>query len=136
MKHGDNPTITDKNGIEYSNISRLGFIYDDIYSLYLLTRAYKWSNADFVYFIKDSIYNSIYVEDNEHSLNRYIHDLYNTVYMMSICHHYISDIKLYKNENIEKIKKYLNELMSEERQIFNINNEIKKSKLYFGLFGD
>ncbi|KAI5131294.1 hypothetical protein NEPAR04_2511 [Nematocida parisii] len=55
--------------------------------------------------------------------------------MMSICHHYISDIKLYKNENIEKIKKYLNELMSEERQIFNINNEIKKSKLYSGYSG-
>ncbi|KAI5159215.1 hypothetical protein NEPAR05_2436 [Nematocida parisii] len=127
IKHGDNLTITDENGIEQSNISNLGLTKDDIYSLYLLARTYRWNNVDFNKFLNDSIYNSIYAEDNEHSLNYSISGLYKTVFDMSESNG-ISNIESYKNENIDKIKEYLNELMSKERM--GIDNEIRESKVY------
>ncbi|OAG32121.1 hypothetical protein NEIG_01852 [Nematocida sp. ERTm5] len=127
MKHGDDLTITDKNGIEQSNADKLGLTEDDIYSLQLITRTYRWNNIDFNKFLNDSIYNSIYIEDNEHSLNYSISNLYNTVFDMSESNG-ISNIESYKKKNIDKIKEYLNELMSKERM--GIDNEIRESKVY------
>ncbi|KAI5168002.1 hypothetical protein NEIRO02_2322 [Nematocida sp. AWRm79] len=127
MKYGDNLTIPDKNGIEQSNADKLGLTEDDIYSLQLITRTYRWNNIDLNKFLNDSIYNSIYIEDNEHSLNYSISNLYNTVFDMSKSNG-ISNIESYKKKNIDKIKECLNELMSKERM--GINNEIRESKVY------
>ncbi|KAI5167656.1 hypothetical protein NEIRO03_2206 [Nematocida sp. AWRm78] len=148
MKHGDNLTIKDENGIKQSNADNLGITKDDIYSLQLLTKTGRWDIWNFINFLT-IIYNSIYVKDNksffslkqsvgidnDNCLIFPIYGLYNTVNYMSIDDNDEIDIpnkELYKKQNTNKIKKYLKQILNKKRiDISNtIEEEIKKSRMY------
>ncbi|KAI5127420.1 hypothetical protein NEPAR04_0899 [Nematocida parisii] len=108
MKHDDNLTITDENGIEQSNICDLRLTNDDIYSLQLLART---KDSDFFNFthciIHNLIYESIYVQDNDKDLHNSIWELYYTIYKMFIMRNGFS---LDKDNNKDTIKTCLDQL--------------------------
>ncbi|KAI5185029.1 hypothetical protein NEIRO03_1911 [Nematocida sp. AWRm78] len=118
VKHGNNLSIVDENGIEHSNASKLGISKDDIYSLQLLTKIDKWVGNELIEFLIYSIYGSIYsFYKNNIPIKPYfsIYSLYSTVFSMAI---YIDEnenelgigLEEYKKIVREKIKKALDEL--------------------------
>ncbi|OAG31265.1 hypothetical protein NEIG_02659 [Nematocida sp. ERTm5] len=65
MKHGDNLTTVNKNGLKQSNASKLGISKDDIKSLQLLAKTDRWSSIEFSDFLVESIYTSIHTKEKE-----------------------------------------------------------------------
>ncbi|KAI5167916.1 hypothetical protein NEIRO03_2365 [Nematocida sp. AWRm78] len=134
IKHGNNLTITDKI-IEQSNAHKLGISNDDINSLYLLTKLHKWTNSDFNIFIGQSVYKSIYNEidnseydsDNYTSESQSLYNLYVIVFNMAILKD-IPDTESYINENMNGIKKLINELKHKRRM--RICHEITESRIF------
>ncbi|OAG32828.1 hypothetical protein NEIG_02444 [Nematocida sp. ERTm5] len=129
MKHGDNLTTVDKNGIKQSNASKLGISKDDIKSLQLLAKTDKWGKFDFLEFLIFPIYLSIRTrkKNGAPKFNFIIYDLYDIILDMAILEENI-DIETYKKKNIERIKRYLNDLKNKDRVVIRFKN--KDSKIY------
>ncbi|KAI5127462.1 hypothetical protein NEPAR04_0857 [Nematocida parisii] len=128
VKHGDNLTITDKNGIIQSNASNLGITDDDIKSLQLLTKTNKWDATEFSEFLIGSIYGSICdkIEQNGrwHPVHS-IYELYSIVYNASI-----DEIDTaYKADIIKHLKENLNNLSDNER-VFDIDDPFDFSDIF------
>ncbi|KAI5168770.1 hypothetical protein NEIRO03_2623 [Nematocida sp. AWRm78] len=134
IKYGDNLTITDENGKNQSNATKLGISKDDIYSLQLLKNGTYWDNLDLNLFLEESVYNSFFIIDrNENSWKFPIYNLYNRIFKICLDINIIylgsiKDTKPYITQNINEIKKYLSGLKNKESM--RVLNEIGESTIF------
>ncbi|OAG32432.1 hypothetical protein NEIG_01355 [Nematocida sp. ERTm5] len=111
MKYGDNLIITDKNGIEQSNASKLQISKNDIKSLQLLTRTYTQDSFSSSVILNNSLYKLFYIKsiNSINFKNNPVYNLYNEVFNMCIN----TDINETETDShINIIKEYLNQLQS------------------------
>ncbi|KAI5129015.1 hypothetical protein NEPAR04_2470 [Nematocida parisii] len=110
MNHGDNLIITNKNGIEQSNASKLQISKDDIKSLQLLTRTYTQDGFSSYVILNNSLYRLFYIKSINFKHNP-VYNLYNEVFNMCIN----PDTNETETDSyINIIKEHLNQLQSAE----------------------